>query len=134
MKCSVVNLNENGQPNGVADKPPIQVCKFVVFASPEEQILIFGPVRQYHYHAALVRSFCQLREIPSGWEKQPDLYQIYDRAYKVSGGGWLDLVVENKSILFYDRSTAYGGFDPDAIIEIFDQCAGYSEYKLLFQT
>ncbi len=95
-------------------------CKFVIVASENELAFIFGPVRQFRYHANLVDAYCGRRDIPAGWLKKPDIVEVYDVNYVIKGGGWLDLEPGSRFMKVYGYSTAYGRFDPSDLSLVVD--------------
>lgn len=106
----------------------ITVCKFVVINNAASSKLIFGPVSDFPYHAALVKRFCDERDIAAGWGKKPDLYMIYDLSYRVSGGGWMGYQPRQKFIRFFGQSTAYGRFEPNAVKQLFTSDLTYAGF------
>ena len=61
-------------------------CKFVVIKNDQHYALIMGPLTEFPYHANLVKYFCNHFDIPSGWIKKPDMYDILDKHYHINGG------------------------------------------------
>ncbi len=131
-KFNLIDLTVNGVHGNKAAKGKVLVCKFVLVDAPEERNLILGQVEKYRYHAALVREFCQLRNLPSGWARRPDLYEIYDQSCGVRGGGWLDIDRAASTLRFYHYSTAYGGFDPEFVSEFVRECLIFPGYSMQF--
>jgi len=86
-------------------------CKFVMIARTGELAFVFGPVRQYPYHAHLVDAYCRCHDIPATWIKKPDVVEIFDDDCVVRGGGWLELDPAGRKMKVYGKSTAYGAFD-----------------------
>lgn len=109
----------------------IRTKKFIVIAAGEELVLIHGPVTEYPYHAGLVKAYCELNDVPSGWVKKPDVYEIHDDSYRVMGGGWLEENHRDKQLGFYGSSSAYGGFDAADIKYIY-KLQPASDFVLVF--
>ena len=95
-------------------------CKFVLLSAINEIILLLGPLREYPYHAKLVEYFCKQYAIPSGWERCPDLYEIYGSPYRVSGGGWFRFDFGKSIITAKGNSTAYGRFHSQKLKDALD--------------
>lgn len=131
-RSKIIPLSQT--PNDKGDPPGpgvIRTNKFIIIAAADELILVYGPVAAYPYHAGLLKAWCDINEVPSGWVKKPDLYEILDDSYQVRGGGWLEENLREKQLGFYGSSSAYGGFDPADINYIYNLQPA-SGYKLLF--
>lgn len=93
--------------------------KFVLIETLDALHFVCGPVAEYEYHANLVASFCDREEIGSVWERKPDLVGILDPHIRVRGGGHIRLDLMAKTAKIGGRSTAYGSFDPDDLIDLY---------------
>ncbi len=108
--------------------------KFILIETPDALHFVCGPVLEYEYHANLVASFCDREEIGSVWERKPDMVGILDPNIQVRGGGHMRLDLVAKTAKIGGRSTAYGSFDPDDLIEL--QLAGtfLNDYEFRFRS
>lgn len=121
MQINVLDLMNHAEPITVeesAKSNPKRIGKFMLITGPDELTLIFGEVKEYAYHANLLYRYCQLREIPCGWEKKPDLLEIYDPSIRLHGGGWFEFDERAKGIRLFGSSTAYGRFHPTRLNEV----------------
>ena len=109
MEVKILNLLNEGESN-LSLLQEKQICKFVLVATEDELNLVFGSYIHYPYHANLIDLFCNRREIPSVWVKKPDLVEIYDAAYQIKGGGWLEIDPPKGTLKFFGESTVYGRF------------------------
>lgn len=109
---------------------PKRMGKFMIITGPEELTLIFGEVKEYAYHANLLYRYCQLREIPCGWEKKPDLLEIYDPAIRLHGGGWFEFDEVAGHIRLFGSSTAYGRFNPAKLNAVISGHAYFSKLNV----
>ncbi len=85
-------------------------CKFVVIGYDSENHLVFGPVREYPYHANLVEVFCSQNELAGSWERKPDMFNVFEEDVMLRGGGYLVVQSKTRKVEFSGRSTAYGAF------------------------
>ncbi|NOY88847.1 MAG: hypothetical protein GXO93_05585 [FCB group bacterium] len=105
-------------------------CKFVYLLKDEKGIVILGPLAKFRYHAWLVKYFCDHNNVSSGWLKKPDDYRIYDKQYKIVGGGWLELNHAAKTVAVFGHSTTYGKAPYDKVINILSRHPDFSEYVI----
>ncbi len=84
--------------------------KFVLMEKDGSLVLIMGKISDYPYHANLVAKYCELNDIPSFWEKKPDIYEIVGRKYQISGG-YFEFKGDSRIASFSGASTAYGRYD-----------------------
>lgn len=119
------------------DSPPVspsQPSKFVIIASPQQISLVFGPIAEFPYHANLVKRFCDINKIPSGWLKKPDVYEIYGDSHEVRGGGWMEVAGENGELKIYGYSTTYGSFKRKDILYLYHSQIGSGDIELSFDS
>ena len=109
-----------------------KISKFVVIVGKDEAHFVFGPIDTYSYHAGIVKRFCDLKNISSGWVKKPDMYEIYGNTYKVKGGGWLEEKTGEKRLRIFGYSTAYGGFNRQDILYLFESTPGFEDFEVEF--
>ncbi len=108
------------------------VGKFILIAGSDEITMAYGSLEDFGYHADLLKRFCDLNDIPSGWAKKPDQYEIISDSHRIVGGGWLEENVGEKTLRFYGYSTAYGGFDQQDILYLLQTSEDYSDYLVDF--
>lgn len=128
---SIIFLGNQQTPHDGSGQPEQkEVYKFVIISSGEGLHFIYGPLREYAYHAGLVKKYCELENIPSGWVKKPDVYEIYDSDHKIRGGGWMERNPADKSARLYGHSTAYGAFDHEDIPYLFGPAAMIEDFSI----
>ncbi len=103
-------------------------CKFLLVSSDDCLYLLFGPLAEYPYHAALLDRFCKEQQIASSWIKRPDLLEIFDGGCEVRGGGYLELDRVLRTACVSGQSTAYGGFRQPEINRILRGHPFFSEF------
>ncbi len=133
-RTSIINLaadSPHEQPPAGDDSK--KVSKFIIIDSDTELQFVHGPLDEYSYHADLVRQHCEANNIPSGWVRKPDIYEIYGDTYRIRGGGWLEERPAERRLRFSGYSTAYGGFDRQDIVYLFDRAEAYADYKVEFE-
>jgi hypothetical protein len=86
-------------------------CKFLQVSDGDDIFLLVGPISEYPYHAGLLERFCRDRSVISEWVQRPDLLEIYDKRYRVLGGGYLEVDVAQRVVRLSGLSKAYGGYD-----------------------
>lgn len=131
QSAQIINLSSGG-PTGESHENPEQsaISKFVIFSFDDRLIFVYGSVKEFSYHAGLVKRFCDISGIPSGWIRKPDLYGIYADSYRLRGGGWMEEKPGQKHLRFYGYSTAYGPFDPEDIVYLFENHENVSGYQI----
>ncbi|UCD63753.1 MAG: hypothetical protein JSW34_13605 [Candidatus Zixiibacteriota bacterium] len=133
LKSSIVILpNSDESSTAPPDMDQAMDGKFIVIAGPTILALIYGHIDRYEYHADLVKRYCDMNDIASGWVKKPDVYRIFDKAYRILGGGWLEKPAHVRRLKFYGTSTAYGPFTEGDIRRVFDGQAAFRDYGLVF--
>ncbi len=116
MLFTVVNLSQQAIPSSRScGLLKAARYKFVLISVGEEHCFVFGPVGEFAYHANLVDSFCSTRGIPSGWVREPERIEVYDRQVRIRGGGWMYVSADESAIRMYGQSTAYGRFDREIL-------------------
>ncbi|MGE5172232.1 MAG: hypothetical protein ACM3MD_00220 [Betaproteobacteria bacterium] len=91
--------------------PPVLSGKFVQIRNESTEYLVFSPKEFTKYHANIVERFCFDKGIEGGYVSEGKRYDIYDRAWIVSGGGKYEIDRYRKTLKLYDDSMAYGKFD-----------------------
>lgn len=127
----IINLGSSApdeEPEASEDRK--NVSKFVIIRSDEHLKMVHGPINEYSYHADLVRKYCDLNSIPSGWLKKPDLYEIYGNSHDIRGGGWLEEKPGEKRLRIFGYSTAYGPFDSEDIAYLFEHAGAFDDYDI----
>jgi len=128
---NVINLLREGEvPRQVLKSKSKIACKFVYLLKDKEGTVILGPLTKFRYHARLVKYFCDRNNIPSGWLKKPDDYRIYDKKYRIIGGGWLEINYATKAVVIFGYSTTYGKAPYDKVIKILSIHPDFSEYDI----
>lgn len=117
--------DENPEPAG-----PKRVHKFIIMSLGTQIQFVYGPLQQFAYHAGLVKKYCEINDIPSGWLKKPDVYEIYSADYQIRGGGWMEEDLAEKTVRLYGYSTAYGAFDPGDIPHLFEPGEALADYEI----
>lgn len=128
---SIIYLGSQQAPP-VEDRQPEdrRVYKFVIISSGERLSFLYGPLSEFAYHAGLVRKYCEVNNIPSGWLKRPDVYEIYGTHHKIRGGGWMEQVALKRRARLYGYSTAYGRFNRKDIPILFRAGSIFSDYEI----
>jgi hypothetical protein len=127
-----ISVNTNHSPDSGENNSTI-VGKFVLIAGVNEIALAYGSIEDYSYHADLVKRYCDINNIPSGWAKKPDQYEILSDSHRILGGGWLEENVGDKTLRFYGYSTAYGGFEQQDILYLLQTSNLFSDYLVDFK-
>jgi hypothetical protein len=105
--------------------------KFVLIETPDALNFVCGPISEYRYHANLVAGFCNRENIGALWERKPDLVEILDTEVRVRGGGHIQLDLLARKMKIHGRSTAYGPYNPDHLVELADSTKFFDDYELL---
>ena len=115
----MINLDRGGSSDlgGLTDGRPSD-WKFVIIDTADTRYLVLGPVSKYRYHAGIVNRFCELRGVACHTVKKPALVEILDKAVTVRGGGRVRFDEALKTLVFFDTSSAYGGFSERDLREI----------------
>lgn len=115
MKTTVVDLlTDSGIFKSSKELKTSLDCKFVLLSSSDDElILIFGPLREFSYHAKLIEYFCDQYNIHAGWTRRPDLFEIFSSQYKINGGGWFRFDFNRQLLSVTGSSTAYGRFNQE---------------------
>lgn len=108
------------------------ICKFIVIKNHTDINLVFGMLSRFAYHANLLNKFCDENQIPSGWNRKPDLYLILDRQYKISGG-YLEIDNQNKLIKVFGYSTAYGKYITEEVSVILKEKSGFEDFEIIVE-
>jgi len=64
--------------------------------------------------------YCKTHNILSGWNKKPDIYEIYESDWSILGGGWINFKTLEKSATVFGQSTAYGKYNSEVLSKLFD--------------
>lgn len=127
----IIHLGKQSAPHpGNGETDSTRVYKFVVISSDDRLDFVYGPLSEYAYHAGLVKKYCELENIPSGWVKKPDVYEIYGAGHKIRGGGWMEQNPLKKHARLYGYSSAYGAFEPKDIPNLFTQGTLFADYEI----
>ena len=86
-------------------------CKFVLLSHGDSLYLAYAPVEQCRYHAQVLERFCRAEGIPALWNQRPERLELYDREWRIHGGGWLRLDRAAGTVRLYGRSSVYGPFE-----------------------
>ena len=133
LPANIISLHETSADEAQGSKSNSKtVSKFVIILSEDEAYFVFGPLDPYSYHAGLVKRFCELKNIPSGWVKKPDLYEIYGSEYDIKGGGWLEEKTAEKRLRVFGYSTAYGGFKQQDILYLLENAPDFEGCEIEF--
>jgi len=134
VQQTIVNLaEETGSMSQSARIASKLVCKFVYIAGPSGDMLVYGPVSIYPYHAELVSRFCDQRGIPSAWVKKPDLCEILAPGFAVKGGGWLEISRLQSVLSIYGTSTAYGKYERPLITGAIGSDSVLADFSTVFE-
>ena len=90
--------------------PPVITGKFVQIRNESTEYLVFSPKEFAKYHANIVERFCFDKGIEGSYDSEGKRYDIYDRAWIVTGGGKFEIDAREKTIRLYDNSMTYGKF------------------------
>ena len=130
----ILNLApETTEAQSPPDPDKKKVGKFVIIQSDDVLQLVHGPIDDYSYHADLVKKFCDLNSIPSGWLKKPDLYEIYGNSHHIKGGGWVEEKTGEKRLSFFGYSTAYGRFETEDMVYLLEQAPELADYEITIE-
>lgn len=108
----------------------IRSYKFVIIRTQELLHFVYGPLDEYFYHADLVKKYCDINSIPSGWLNKPSHYEIYGNTHRVKGGGWLEKRPDEKLLKIFGTSTAYGRFQREDIVYLFQNAAEFQTFRI----
>jgi hypothetical protein len=97
--------------------PPVVGGKFVQIKNEETEYLVFSPKEFTKYHAGIVERFCLDKGMEGGYDSERKRFDIFDRAWIVSGGGKFELDRGRMTVRLYDESMAYGKFDRTGMAE-----------------
>jgi len=125
-KHRIVNLFPEINPNADTSL----TGKFVIIAEDNRFNLVLGLLSEFPYHAHLVNRFCKLYDIPALWQKKPDQYQIMTDAYRINGGGWVDIKSKDKLLRVFGYSTAYGTFRKQDFLDIVEDNNWLVDYRI----
>jgi Janus/Ocnus family (Ocnus) len=106
-------------------------AKFVVVRNGGSPKVIVGRYPDYSYHADVLESWCNLYAIPCGRVGQEARVEIYDKAWRIEGGGWAEIKPTVPSIRLFGISTAYGGFSENEIIPVLIASEIFSGYNVI---
>ncbi len=113
------------------DVPPVVSGKFVQIRNETTEYLVFSPKEFTQYHANIVERFCLDKGIEGGYVSEGKRYDIYDRAWVVSGGGKYEIDKDRKTIKLYDDSMAYGKFNKNGLQEMLKTLPEFSGYTVM---
>lgn len=131
LKYSLVNLYD--QKSGELPEFDLS-CKFVLIQNETELFMVFGSLSEYKYHANLAAKFCDIKDVPYHWVKNPDLIEILDNAYKIKGGGLMRLLTKSKRVEFGGHSTAYGKYDKGLLKQFISESPVFQGYEIIIGT
>ena len=97
--------------------PPVVGGKFVHIRNEKTEYLVFSPKEFTKYHAGIVERFCLDKGIEGSYDPKRKRFDIFDRAWIVSGGGKFELDRGTMTVRLYDDSMAYGKFDRAGMAE-----------------
>jgi len=97
-------------------------CKFILVESPESLHFVAGPITQFKYHATLADKFCAQLKLPYAWVHKPDQGQIYDKRYKIRGGGVLTVDRSAGLVRVFGVSRAYGPYKTEEVRRALEVC------------
>ena len=109
MKAELIDLVDVGILSGTQSEKTV-TSKFVLIERNSDLSLVIGKIAVYPYHANLVAKFCEMFDVPSFWERHPDMHTISDNGYIISGG-YFEFKSATESALFCGASTAYGPYN-----------------------
>jgi hypothetical protein len=122
---SLVNDTDFGT---VAD--PSVRCKFVVIASPETSVLVFGPLSRFTYHADIVEAHCATRGLKTTRVGKGDVVKILEPTVIVSGGGYLTWSKEAQTLRLGGSSKAYGHCDLELLQTLLSETRLFAGYRI----
>lgn len=92
--------------------------------------MLFGAVGEYPYHANLVERFCTTEQIGFQWRPDRDRVDFADTSYAVSGGGFLEINPQTKSLRFTGSSKAYGSIEMGSLRQMLKGQSILKGYKV----
>ncbi len=107
--------------------------KFVQIRNESTLYLVFSPSEFTKYHADIVRRFCLDRGIEGSYNAEKKRYDVYDKAWKIQGGGKFESDTAKKTLRLYDDSMAYGKFGKTGLREIFSTLPEFSGFTVLVE-
>lgn len=110
--------------------PPVISGKFVQIRNEAAEYLVLSPKDFSKYHANIVQRFCLDRGVEGGYDSEGKRYNIYDKAWAITGGGKFEIDARKKTIRFYDDSMAYGKFEPSGLREKILSLPEFSGYTV----
>jgi Janus/Ocnus family (Ocnus) len=105
-------------------------AKFVVVRKNDTLKVIVGRYPDYAYHADVLESWCNLYAIPCSRVGQEARVDIYDKAFTIEGGGWVEIKPSESTLRLFGKSTAYGGFSEKEIIPVITASEIFSRYSV----
>lgn len=105
-------------------------AKFVVVRNGGATRVIAGRYPDFSYHADILESWCNLHAIPCGREGEEARVEIYDKSWRIDGGGWIEIKPVARSLRLFGISTAYGGFAKNEIIPIVKTSEFFSGFTI----
>ena len=105
-------------------------CKFIIVSTDNSLSFIYGQLSEFPYHADILKKYCDENDIPSHWERKPDLFHILDNRCRINGGGWLEINFKNKILDVYGYSTAYGKYKEDDLTMILENNGEFEAFEI----
>ncbi|UCC43086.1 MAG: hypothetical protein JSU65_08000 [Candidatus Zixiibacteriota bacterium] len=128
MENTTINLSNDSKADSLPDETC--TCKFVLIRVGGVWHLVFGLLREFRYHAALVERFCRLHGIATAWVVEPEQIEIDDRDVELGGGGYIRFEPEKAAVDVFGYSTVYGGFDRHVLRDIIRDDAAWTPVTL----
>jgi hypothetical protein len=114
---------------GIIADPSVR-CKFVVIASPETTVLVFGPLSRFTYHADIVEAHCATRGLKTTRVGKGDVVKILEPTVIVSGGGYLTWSKEAQTLRLGGSSKAYGHCDLELLQTLLSETRLFAGYRI----
>ena len=131
MKINIVDLlTESVVYKAIEEQKGLLECKFVLISDASEINFLFGPLREFNYHAKLVEHFCTQYAIPSVWSHKPDLFEMYNTSFRVNGGGWLMFDFSKGKMTIHGHSTAYGRFNESKLKTVLESAKLTGKFEI----
>jgi hypothetical protein len=104
--------------------------KFVQIRHFEAEYLLLSPIELSPYHANIAGRFFSKENIKGRFNKKKDYFELLDPEWEIVGGGMWTINEEEKSLVFFGSSQAYGKYDCGRLKENIFGLQGFKDYSV----
>ncbi|MBF0465003.1 MAG: hypothetical protein HQK88_06645 [Nitrospirae bacterium] len=105
------------QTNHKTATPLERTGKFVQLTNETTEFVVFSPKDYTTYHADILVIFCKQQEIAHTHNAADKYLEIADTGWKIIGGGSWKIDENEKLLVLWGFSQAYGKFNPEGLKE-----------------